>query len=181
MRGLEIGLEENPARRLADLRFPEPPRTRKLSGEEIGWYLRAVAEEEERDFRRGLILLLLTAVRISELRNARSSEVVDGIWTIPTDRSKNTRAHSIALGPWGRHLMETDDEWIFPAPRVEGPRTQGWYEARDRVLARMEQYADHPIEHFVPHDLSGRQIRYRRSSGFSSPASCALSPDAWPA
>lgn len=35
LRGLEIGLEENPARRLADLRYPEPPRKRKLSSEEI--------------------------------------------------------------------------------------------------------------------------------------------------
>jgi len=153
LRGLEIGLEENPARRLADLRFPEPPRSRKLSADEIGWYLCAVAEEEERDFRRGLILLLLTAVRISELTNARSSEVVGGIWTIPTDRSKNAHAHSIALGPWGRRLMATSAEWIFPAPRVEGPRKQGWYEARDRVLARMEQFAGRPVEHFVPHDL----------------------------
>lgn len=61
LRGLEVGLDENPARRLTDLRYPEPPRSRKLSIEEIGWYSRAVAEEEERDFRRGLVLLLLTA------------------------------------------------------------------------------------------------------------------------
>jgi integrase len=153
LRGLEVGLEENPARRLTDLRYPEPPRSRKLSTEELGWYLRAVAEEEERDFRRGLILLLLTAVRISEMRSAHRTEVVDGIWTIPTARSKNDHAHSIALGPWGQALMATNAEWIFPAPKVDGPRTSGWYKARDRVLARMALYAGRPIEHFVPHDL----------------------------
>lgn len=153
LRGFEIGLEENPARRLADLRYPEPPRKRKLSAIEIGWYFRAVAEEEERDFRRGLVLLLLTAVRISELRNAHSREVVEGIWTIPSGRSKNEQAHSIALGPWGRALMATNAEWIFPAPKVEGPRRSGWYKARDRVLDRMADYAGHPIDHFVPHDL----------------------------
>ena len=153
LRGLEVGLEENPARRLADLRYPEPPRKRRLSSEEIGWYFRAVAEEEERDFRRGLVLLLLTAVRISELRNAHSREVVDGIWTIPSGRSKNEQAHSIALGPWGRALMATNAEWVFPAPKVDGPRKSGWYKARDRVLVRMAVYAGHPIDHFVPHDL----------------------------
>ena len=153
LRGLEVGLELNPAQRLADLRYPEPPRSRKLSAEEIGWYLRAVAEEDERDFRRGLVLLLLTAVRISELRNAHSSEVVDGVWTIPTDRSKNMQPHSIALGPWGRALIATNAEWIFPAPKVDGPRKSGWYKARDRVLARMVNYAGSPIDHFVPHDL----------------------------
>lgn len=153
LRGLEVGLEDNPARRLADLRYPEPPRSRKLSSEEIGWYFRAVAEEEERDFRRGLLLLLLTAVRISEMRDAHRDEVVDGLWTIPTARSKNEQAHGIALGPWGRRLMETNAEWIFPAPKVDGPRKSGWYKARDRVLARMATYAGRPIEHFVPHDL----------------------------
>lgn len=153
LRGLEIGLEENPARRLADLRYPEPPRKRRLSSEELGWYFRAVAEEEERDFRRGLVLLLLTAVRISELRNAHSREVVDGVWTIPSGRSKNEQAHSIALGPWGLTLMATNAEWIFPAPKVDGPRKSGWYKARDRVLARMAVYAGRPIDHFVLHDL----------------------------
>lgn len=117
LRGLEVGLELNPAQRLADLRYPEPPRSRKLSAEEIGWYLRAVAEEDERDFRRGLVLLLLTAVRISEMRNAHRSEVADGVWTIPVSRSKNEQAHSIALGPWGLTLMATNSEWIFLLPR----------------------------------------------------------------
>ena len=153
LRGLEVGLDENPARRLTDLRYPEPPRQRRLSGEEIGWYLRAVAEEEERDFRRGLVLLLLTAVRISELRNAHSRELADGIWTIPSDRSKNEQPHSIALGPWGLALMATNAEWIFPAPRVDGPRKSGWYKARDRVLSRMAGYAGRTLDHFVPHDL----------------------------
>ena len=153
LRGLEIGLEVNPAKRLADLRYPEPPRSRKLSAEEIGWYLRAVAEEDERDFRRGLVLLLLTAVRISELRNAHRSEVADGVWTIPVSRSKNEQAHSIALGPWGLALMATNSEWIFPAPKVDGPRKSGWYKARDRVLARMQFHAGRKIDHFVPHDL----------------------------
>lgn len=118
LRGLEVGLEENPARRLADLRFPEAPRKRKLSLEEIRWYLRAVAEEDDRDFRRGFILFLLTAVRFSELTKARRAEVDQGIWTIPSGRSKNSSAHMISLGPWARVLMATNSEWLFPAPRV---------------------------------------------------------------
>ena len=79
LRGREVGLPANPARRLIDLRYPESPRTRKLSLEEIEWYLKAVAEEEERDFRRGLIVLLLAAARISEVREVRSEEVENGI------------------------------------------------------------------------------------------------------
>jgi hypothetical protein len=52
LRGMEVGLEVNPSRRLGDLRFPESPRSRSLSHEEIGWFLQAVAEEE-RKFQRG--------------------------------------------------------------------------------------------------------------------------------
>jgi hypothetical protein len=110
LRGLEVGLNTDPARRLGDLRFPESPRQRKLTLEEIEWYLIAVAEEEERDFRRGMVLWLLTAARIAELILARVEEHVDGVWTIPPERSKNRAAHSIALGPWGQALMASNTE-----------------------------------------------------------------------
>lgn len=152
LRGLEVGLESDPSRRLGDLRFPETARSRKFSLEEIEWFLIAVAEEE-RDFRRGMLLWLLTAARISEVVRARADEIVSGVWTIPAGRSKNACPHSIALGPWGRHLMQTNAEWVFPAERVTGPRTSGWYKARNRVLARMEEMAGHPIERFTPHDF----------------------------
>ncbi|MBW8745068.1 MAG: integrase arm-type DNA-binding domain-containing protein [Sphingomonas sp.] len=99
LRGLEVGLPENPARRLSDLRFPETPRSRKLSLDEIGWFLRAVALEPLQ-FRRGWLLWLLTAVRRNELTEGRSSEVEQGVWTIPPERSKNGVEHVIALGPW---------------------------------------------------------------------------------
>ncbi|MCG2841200.1 integrase family protein [Sandaracinobacter sp. RS1-74] len=152
LRGLEVGLETDPSKRLGDLRFPESPRKRKLSLEEIGWFLKAVAEEK-RDFRRGLILALLTAVRISELIYARTDEIENGVWTITSDRVKNSSAHSIALGPWGQWLMASNSEWVFPAEKVEGPRKSGWYKARDRVLARMAEYAKREVEKFNPHDF----------------------------
>lgn len=154
LRGLEIGLEIDPARRLGDLKFPETPRRRKLSLEEIEWFLKAVVEEE-RDFRRGMLLWLLTAARISEVGQAKRTELVNGIWTIPPDRAKNSSAHAIALGPWGRSLMSTDSEWVFPAVKKnDRPRNRSvWYKARDRVLARMSKLAGKPIEKFTPHDF----------------------------
>ena len=152
LRGLAVGLETDPSRRLGDLRFPEVPRSRRLSIQELTWFLQALVEEPE-DFRRGMLLWLLTAVRFSELVCARSEEVVDGVWTIGIDRAKNGFEHRIALGPWGRALIQVDGAWIFPAERVEGPRIQGWYEARDRIQARMEERAGRPIERFTPHDF----------------------------
>jgi hypothetical protein len=154
LRGLEVGLENDPSHRLGDLKFPESPRQRKLSLDEIEWFLKAVVEEE-RDFQRGMLLWLLTAARITEVGQARRTELVKGIWTIPADRVKNSSAHSIALGPWGRSLMATDGEWVFPAvKKKDRPRNRSvWYKARDRVLARMSELAGRPIERFTPHDF----------------------------
>jgi hypothetical protein len=153
LRGMEVGLEIDPSRRLGDLRFPEPPRTRKLSLLELEWFLKALVHEK-RWVQRGMLLWLLTAARISEVAAAKSEEYVSGVWTIPVARSKNSFAHSIALGPWGRSLIASNHEWVFPASRFEGPRNNSvWYKARDRVLARMAVIAGHPVEKFVPHDF----------------------------
>ncbi|MBW8783019.1 MAG: hypothetical protein JF599_14230, partial [Verrucomicrobia bacterium] len=151
LRGLEVGLPENPARRLSDLRFPETPRSRKLSLDEIGWFLRAVALEPLQ-FRRGWLLWLLTAVRRNELTEGRSSEVEQGVWTIPSERSKNGVEHVIALGPWGASLIRSENEWIVPNERGDGPRIWGWPKSRDRILARMTEYAGRTIRRFSPHD-----------------------------
>lgn len=153
LRGLEVGLETDPSRRLGDLKFPETARSRTLGPNELEWFLRALVDEE-RDFQRGMLLWLLTAARISEVVRAKSNELVNGVWTIPSSRVKNSSAHSIALGPWGRALMLSNHEWAFPAPRADGPRNNSvWYKARDRVLARMAEIAGYPIERFTPHDL----------------------------
>ena len=153
LRGLEVGLETDPSRRLGDLRFPETARSRKLSLLEIEWFLIALVEEPMH-FRRGMLLWLLTAARISEVVGARNDELSDGVWTIPAERSKNSCPHSIALGPWGRLLMQGDGEWMFPGDRIDGPRNRSvWYKARDRVHARMSALAHRPIERFTPHDL----------------------------
>lgn len=153
LRGLEVGLAIDPSRRLGDLRFPEPPRSRKLSLIEIEWYLKALVHEK-RWVQRGMLLWLLTAARISEVARAKSAEVVDGVWVIPGTRSKNSSAHTIALGPWGRSLILSDHEFVFPASRIDGPRNNSvWYKARDRVRARMAVIAGHPVERFTPHDF----------------------------
>jgi integrase len=101
-----------------------------------------------------MLLWLLTAARIAEVIYARSNEYSDGVWTIPAERVKNGRAHSIQLGPWGRSLVESSDEWMFPSKRRDGPREpSGWYKARNRVLARMSEFAGRPIDNWTPHDL----------------------------
>jgi integrase len=152
LRGLEVGLERDPVARLGDLQFPETARNRTLSLDELEWFLEALAEER-RDFRRGMLAWLLTAARFSEVVRARTDEIAGGIWTIPYNRSKNSKEHKIALGPWGASLMASSGDWVFPADKVDGPRKTGWYVARNRVHARMEVLAERPIAKFTPHDF----------------------------
>lgn len=153
LRGSEIGLSIDPATRLSDLKFPETPRKRVLTLEEIGWFLQALVTEPMLQ-RRGMLLWLLTAARLGEVSNARSSEFENGVWTIPEDRAKNSRAHRIALGPWGQSLIRSNTDWVFPSDRTNGPKARCvWYKARNRVLAEMSNLAGRPIEKWTPHDL----------------------------
>lgn len=153
LRGMEVGLEADPSRRLADLRFPETPRSRRLSAEEIGWFLQALVGEH-RDYQRGMLLWLLTAARRSEVAQAHRRELSNGIWTIPAERTKNGVEHRIALGPWGWSLMQSDSEWVIPSPRRDGHLAlPSWYKIRNRVQSAMERLAGHPIERFSPHDF----------------------------
>ena len=153
LRGLAVGMEGDPSRRLGDLRFPETPRSRRLGLQEIAWFLVALAQEE-RDYQRGMLLWLLTAARLAEVCQARLDELSGGVWTIPASRTKNSVEHRIALGPWGWSLMQSDGDWVFPGPKLDGPRSRNcWYVARNRVRERMAQLAGRPIERFTPHDF----------------------------
>jgi integrase len=153
LRGMEVGLESDPSRRLGDLRFPETSRSRKLSQQELEWFLQALCDEE-RDYQRGMLLWLLTAARIAEVSAAHREELADGAWTIPASRTKNGIEHRIELGPWGWSLMQTNTEWAFPSPRTDSYLSRRcWYKARDRVKKRMERIAGRPIERFTPHDF----------------------------
>lgn len=149
-----IMLKQHPAPTLNSNWFDTGPQANKrfLDDDEIGWLFRALVEEDQ-TYRRGFVLLLLTAARRNELFGAPSSEVELGVWTLPEDRSKNGEANIVALGPWGRQLVQTNYQWLFPSPRLDGPQLYGWFKARDRIHARMEEYAGRPLARWHFHDF----------------------------
>ncbi len=152
MAGIE--LPTHPAPTLNSNWFSTGPKANKrfLSAEELKWFFRALVDESY-VYRRGFILLLLTAARRNELFGAPASEVVEGVWTLPAERSKNGEANIVALGPWGRRLAQTNHEWLFPSPRIDGPQLFGWFKARNRVRGRMEEFAGDKIPSWHFHDL----------------------------
>jgi integrase len=153
-RGISAGieLEADPATKLEGKWFPEDERTRWLDHDELPLFLLALAQEE-RLYRRALLLFLLTGCRSNEILEAPTSEYRAGIWTIPGERTKNSEPHAITFGPWGRSLFHTNDEWVIPSPKKPGPMKAGWPKVLKRIRLRMEELGGRPVEHFTPHDL----------------------------
>ena len=149
-----IKLATHPAPTLNSNWFDTGPKAnqRFLADDELKWFFKALVDEPL-VYRRGFILLLLTAARRTELFAAPAAEIVAGIWTLPANRSKNGEANIVALGDWGRTLAQTNHAWLFPSRRVDGPQLSGWFKARDRVHARMEKFAGHPIASWHFHDF----------------------------
>lgn len=167
-----INLATNPADVLAQLWSPEQHRTRWFDPDELPLFLKAVAAED-RLYRRAIMLLLLTGCRRGELCEALASEVENGVWTIPAERSKNHRAHRIELGPFGRKMIETNDRYIIQSPRLKrnGEVTGlacGWPKTMERVRARMAKLSGQEVDHFVPHDIR-RTMRSHQSRAGNSP------------
>ncbi len=149
-----IALKGHPAPTLNSNWFASGPKANKrfLSVDEIKWLFQALVNEEL-VYRRGILLLLLTTARRNELFGARTSEIVDGLLTLPAERSKNGLPNYIAFGPWGRRLAQTNHDWLFPTPRVEVPQLYGWFKARDRAHARMNELAGGAVASWHFHDL----------------------------
>src|SRR3546814_2988771 len=72
---------------------------------------------------------------------------------LPPGRSKNNEENVVALGPWGQRLAQTNYEWLFPSPCIDGPQRAGWFKARDRIHARMEAFAGRIISRWHFSDL----------------------------
>ncbi|ODU80726.1 MAG: hypothetical protein ABT10_16015 [Novosphingobium sp. SCN 63-17] len=152
MAGIEAMV--HPAPTLNSNWFSTGPQANKrfLGDDEIGWLMCALVDEPL-IYRRGFMLLLLTAARRNELFGAPASEFVDGLWTLPAARSKNGEENYVALSPWGRALAQTNHEWLFPSPRLDGPQLFGWFQARSRVHKRMEELAGVTIPSWHFHDF----------------------------
>lgn len=145
-------LPVDPTTRLRAFKNVETERKRWFDDEELALFLRAVADEP-RARRRAALYLLLTGARLKEAVEAPASEVSNGVWQLPGGvRTKNAEPHRIALGAWGRRLVETNTVYLFES---DGglPMRYNWGRFQDRVLKRMTKLAGREIEPFVMHDL----------------------------
>ena len=141
----------------------ERPRQRALDDGELAALLANVDEVTNRANRTGIAirLILLTAVRRSELTGARWSELdlaaEAPLWEIPAERTKTGVAFAVPLTPPAleqfRRLKRLADRspWVFPAEDGDGPTDP---KLLTRSIARhLDTFAEHKVSAFTLHDL----------------------------
>ena len=124
--------------------FGKAIRTRVLSDDEIGAIWRA--SEPESRWGLWIKLLILTGGRNLEVRGARWSEfdLEARLWTIPADRSKNGRPHTVYLTDLMLKLLNEvprfkDVDLVFPAAGNADRPMSGDQKVKDWINKRMRE------------------------------------------
>ncbi len=106
-----------------------------------------------------LKLMLLTGQRAGEVINMEWGEIdfENCLWSIPAEKSKNNRSHSVPLTETSLTLLNQAKEinpinnWVFPSPqKQESPKP---IEVRSLSKALGRKLSDLGIKKFVPHDI----------------------------
>jgi integrase len=120
---------DNPCRGIE--RNQERRRHRYLTGDELKRVTDALATQRDQGAANAIRLLLLTGARRGELLAARWDDIdIDaGVWTKPGATTKQKTLHRVPLSEAACRLLAgmrqqaNSSEWLFPAPRKAGPRT----------------------------------------------------------
>jgi integrase len=113
-------------------RNQEHKRHRYLSGAEMVRLTEALTQLPDQGAASAVRLLLLTGARRGELLAARWTDVdlEAGVWTKPGSTTKQKTTHRVPLSEAACRLLTgmrreaaKDAEWLFPALRKSGPRT----------------------------------------------------------
>ena len=114
------------------------PRERTLADSEI---IRLWHATDQIDVRFGAVIrvLLLTGARLNEVNGMRRSELSeDGTWTIPSSRTKNHRAHMLALPKLARDIIAAvphiEGDLVFSTGRAQ---ISGWSTMKRQLDAAM--------------------------------------------
>lgn len=171
----EIHVQDAPPLPVLARRERPAIRTRNLDDGEIKtlWRELSTVETEEPSLAMqpgtalALKLLLITGQRAGEVVGMKWSEIDGDTWTVPTERSKNKRAHRVPLTPLAVETLATtkalaaQSPYVFPSPLV--PATPAEAQPIDRhslnrALDRNLRTDDNPngalaLPKFTPHDL----------------------------
>jgi integrase len=143
-------------------------RDRVLSRDEIRWFWQATETVDAprvigapKPFKPILRLLLLTGSRLNEVAGMTRDELqADGVWELPSVRTKNKRAHKVPLTPAALELIGTMRDRGNPVFTTNGSTpVSGWNRMKRRLdatmlaLAKKEKGNRHTIPPWRLHDL----------------------------
>ena len=98
--------------------------------------------QEETISAKALRLLILTALRSGEVRNARWVEfdLEKAVWTVPADRMKMKRPHRVPLSDEAIQLLKTcpkgASEFVFPGPKADSPLSENAFAQLTKRMGR---------------------------------------------
>ncbi len=114
---------ENPAQKIK--KFPERPRERVLTEDELRRLGAALAQEQDLYAKGAITLSLLCGARIGEILAAewREFDLEQRLWKIPAAHSKNKKPHTLPLSQAAVDLLVSlprslDDNRVFPTKNV---------------------------------------------------------------
>jgi integrase len=152
MQGL---VESNPV--IGTARNREHSRERVLEPAELHTIWNALEDDHY-----GVIikLLALTGQRAGEITALRWSEVHDNTIALPSDRTKNHRAHIVPLSAAARGIIEAQPHRVDDDGRQrdlifgngEGAFS-GWSKSKEKLDAQITKITGKPLDHWTPHDL----------------------------
>jgi len=140
----------------------EKSRDRVLTDQEIKWFWQACTVEGQPWGRLGK-MLLLTGQRLGEVVNMTDGEITDDLWHLTADRTKNGRAHDVALSEAARDVLGTVERvkgragYLFTTNGASA--LQGYHKGRNHIAKRMAEIASDErgeaveIPHWTFHDL----------------------------
>lgn len=91
-----------------------------LPFEDLPAFMAALRQREGIAFR-ALEFAILTGLRSNEVLGARWDEILDGVLTIPAERMKARKAHTVPLAPAVQNLLDAlprGSDYVFTAPRT---------------------------------------------------------------
>ena len=140
----------------------EKSRDRVLSDAEIKLFWQACTVEGQPWGHLGK-MLLLTGQRLGEVVNMTDREITGDLWHLTADRTKNGRAHDIALSEAARDVLGAVERvkgqagYVFTTNGASA--LQGYHKGRNHIAKRMAEIASHEageaeeIPHWTFHDL----------------------------
>jgi len=140
----------------------EKSRDRVLSDDEIRLFWQACTTEGQPWGHLGK-LLLLTGQRLGEVVNMTDREITGDLWHLTGDRTKNGRAHDVALSEAAQDVLgaveriKSSAGYVFTTNGASA--LQGYHKGRNHIANRMAQIASEErgeaveIPHWTFHDL----------------------------